>query len=92
MDCDGFPCLVHAKADAEVIGVRPALQFPNVTLLTNARAKRLVTNPTGSAVTEVIVDHDGVTETYRAGFVVVSSRRGATPCNRIASDGSSGAP
>ena len=44
MDCDGFPCLVHAKADAEVIGVRPALKFPNVTLLTNARAKRLVTN------------------------------------------------
>ena len=24
--CDGFPCLVHAKADAEVIAVRPALQ------------------------------------------------------------------
>ena len=37
-DCDGFPCLVHAKSDAEVIAVRPALQFPNVTLMTNARA------------------------------------------------------
>ena len=22
-NCDGFPCLVHAKSDAEVIGVRP---------------------------------------------------------------------
>ena len=53
MDCDGFPCLVHAKADAEVIAVRPALQFPNVTLLTNARAMRLVTNAAGTAVTEV---------------------------------------
>ena len=53
MDCDGFPCLVHAKADAEVIAVRPALTFPNVTLLTNARAMRLVTNQTGTAVTEV---------------------------------------
>ena len=63
MDCDGFPCLVHAKADAEVIGVRPAMQFPNVTLLTNARAMRLLTNATGTAVTEVIVDRDGVTET-----------------------------
>jgi choline dehydrogenase-like flavoprotein len=72
MDCDGFPCLVHAKADAEVIAVRPALQFPNVTLLTNARAMRLVTNPTGTAVTEVIVDHDGVTERYQGGVVVVS--------------------
>ncbi len=36
-DCDGFPCLVHAKSDAEVLGVRPALEHPNVTLLTNAR-------------------------------------------------------
>src|SRR2546423_6238249 len=32
---DGFPCLLHAKSDAEVIGVRPALEYPNVTLLTN---------------------------------------------------------
>ena len=36
-NCDGFPCLVHAKSDAEVIAVRPALEFPNVTLLTGAR-------------------------------------------------------
>ena len=36
IDCDGFPCLVHAKSDAEVLGVRPALEYPNVTLLTNA--------------------------------------------------------
>ena len=39
-DCDGFPCLVHAKSDAEVLGVRPALEHPNVTLLTNARRWR----------------------------------------------------
>jgi choline dehydrogenase-like flavoprotein len=24
--CDGFPCVVHAKSDAEVLGVRPALE------------------------------------------------------------------
>ena len=45
MDCDGFPCLVHAKSDAEVIAIRPALKFPNVTLLTNARAMRLDDEP-----------------------------------------------
>ena len=39
--CDGFPCLVHAKSDAEVLAVRPALEHPNVTLLTNAEAVRL---------------------------------------------------
>ena len=37
-NCDGFPCAVHGKSDAEVLGVRPALEHPNVTLLTNARA------------------------------------------------------
>ena len=42
--CDGFPCLVHAKSDAEVLGVRPALEHPNVTLRTNARVVRLETN------------------------------------------------
>ena len=45
--CDGFPCLVHAKSDAEVLGVRPALEHPNVTLLTNARA--LACGPTSPA-------------------------------------------
>ncbi len=45
-DCDGFPCLVHAKSDADVLGMRPALEHANVTLLTNtaggaARDRRL---------------------------------------------------
>ena len=44
MNCDGFPCVVHAKSDAEVIGVRPALEHANVTLLTNAHVVRLETN------------------------------------------------
>ena len=70
--CDGFPCLVHAKSDAEVLAVRPALEHPNVTLLTNADAVRLETNATGSAVTGVVVDREGARETYAADIVVVS--------------------
>jgi choline dehydrogenase-like flavoprotein len=70
--CDGFPCLVHAKSDAEVLGVRPALEHPNVTLLTNARALRLETNAAGTAVTGVVVERDGARETYDADLVVVS--------------------
>ena len=70
--CDGFPCLVHAKSDAEVLAVRPALEYPNVTLLRNAQAMALHTNETGSAVTEVAVDRDGERETYSADVVVVS--------------------
>jgi choline dehydrogenase-like flavoprotein len=72
-DCDGFPCLVHAKSDAEVLAVRPALKYPNVTLLTKARAVKLNTNPTGKAVTELVVERDGEKETYEGGIVVVSA-------------------
>ena len=70
--CDGFPCLVHAKSDAEVLGVRPALEHPNVTLLTNAEAVRLETNARGTEVTGVVVDRDGNRETYAGDIVVVS--------------------
>ena len=70
--CDGFPCLVHAKSDAEVLGVRPALEHSNVTLLTNARAVTLRTNPAGTAVTEVEVEREGERETYAADIVVAS--------------------
>jgi choline dehydrogenase-like flavoprotein len=70
--CDGFPCLVHAKSDAEVLGVRPALEHANVTLLTNARAVKLETDAGGKAVTGVVVERDGETERYTASIVVVS--------------------
>ena len=70
--CDGFPCLVHAKSDAEVFGVRPALEHPNVTLLTDAKAVKLETNDAGTAVTEVVVEHGGNTERFAADIVVVS--------------------
>ena len=70
--CDGFPCLVHAKSDAEVLGVRPALRHENVTLLTGAQALRLETNAAGTAVTGVVVDHDGERETYAGDLVVVA--------------------
>src|ERR687897_991338 len=63
-DCDGFPCLVHAKSDAEVLAVRPALEHPNVTLLTNAEAVAPNTNPAGTAVTEGGVERDGERETH----------------------------
>jgi choline dehydrogenase-like flavoprotein len=71
-NCDGFPCVVHAKSDAEVLGVRPALEHPNVTLMTNAKAVKLETNPSGTAVTEVIVDRDDGQERFAADVVVVS--------------------
>jgi choline dehydrogenase-like flavoprotein len=70
--CDGFPCLVHAKSDAQVRCVDPALQYPNVTLLTNALVKRLETDSSGREVREVVVERNGVLETYSGSIVVVS--------------------
>ncbi len=70
--CDGFPCLVHAKCDAEVIAVRPALQQPNVTLLRKAKALKLETNPTGTAVVGVLAEWNGAPARFEADIVVVS--------------------
>jgi choline dehydrogenase-like flavoprotein len=70
--CDGFPCLVNAKSDAQVCCVDPALQHPNVTLLTNAHVSRLETSPSGREVTAVRVERHGRQEIYSADIVVVS--------------------
>ena len=70
--CDGYPCLVDAKADAHVVCVRPALEYPNVTLLTHAFVKRLKTSPSAQEVTRVLVERDGTPEEYSADIVVVS--------------------
>ena len=71
-NCDGFPCAVHGKSDAEVLGVRLALEHPNVELLTNAKAVKLETGTDGTTVTEVVVERDGELERYGADLVVLA--------------------
>jgi len=70
--CDGFPCLVDAKSDAHVVCVLPALEQPNVQLLTGAYVKRLETGPSGREVTKVHVERNGSPEEYSADIVVVA--------------------
>lgn len=70
--CDGFPCLVHAKADAEVISVRPALEFSNVTLWRNSQAVRLETIPSGNAIQAVWIEREEGIEKVTADVFVVS--------------------
>ena len=55
--CDGFPCLVHAKSDADINCIREIMHLPNVTLMTHSRVLRLATNATGTEVTTVEVEH-----------------------------------
>jgi choline dehydrogenase-like flavoprotein len=71
-NCDGFPCIVHAKSDADVLGVRPALEHANVELRTNTEAVRLITNPAGTIVTGVVVNPGGTEETLTADLFVVA--------------------
>ncbi|HEX4678346.1 MAG TPA: GMC family oxidoreductase [Gaiellaceae bacterium] len=71
-NCDGFPCAVHGKSDAEVLGVRPALEHANVQLLTNAKAVKLVTQPGGKAVRGVMVERDRRVESYDADLIVLA--------------------
>jgi choline dehydrogenase-like flavoprotein len=71
--CDGYPCLVHAKSDAEVLAVRPILDMPNVTLLVKAQVLKLETNSSGNVVTKVIVERGEKREEYASDVVVVAA-------------------
>jgi choline dehydrogenase-like flavoprotein len=70
---DGFPCLVNAKADAQVMCVDPALRHENVRLVTNAHVTSLETDPRGTTVTSVVTElGDGTTARFSADVVVVA--------------------
>jgi choline dehydrogenase-like flavoprotein len=70
--CDGFPCKVNAKADAEISCVRPALASENIELMTRAFVRRLITGPSGKRVTEVEIERDGESLRISADTFVVS--------------------
>jgi choline dehydrogenase-like flavoprotein len=70
--CDGFPCLVNAKSDADVNCIRPALATGNVTLLTDARVLRLESSGSGREVTGVVAQVGGEPTRFVGDIVVVS--------------------
>jgi len=70
--CNSFACKVHAKSEAEVCCVRPALERPNVELWTNAYAKRLVTNGSGTKIESVEVERNGEAIRVESALFVVS--------------------
>jgi choline dehydrogenase-like flavoprotein len=71
--CDGFPCLVNAKSDAHIMCVNPALEHPNVTLVTNAKVTKLETDASGRTVTNVVVERDAQTESFSGDIIVLSA-------------------
>lgn len=71
--CDAFPCPQHAKGDAEVCLVDPALRQPNVTLRSGSLVTRLVTDSKGQRIIAAEVERGGRRETLRAPLFVLSA-------------------
>jgi choline dehydrogenase-like flavoprotein len=71
--CDGFPCLVQAKSDAQVCAVEPALALRNVELLTDAYVARLETSASGREITGVLVERHGEQLRFSGDIVVVAA-------------------
>src|SRR5918996_875049 len=70
--CNSFACKLHAKSEADVCCVRPALLRPTVTLWTNALARRLLTDSSGERVTAVEIERRGEVARVEASLFVVS--------------------
>ena len=70
--CDGFPCLVNAKSDADIDCVRPQLSKPSVELITGATATRLYASSDGSRITEVEFEKGGKIQKVSGDTVIVA--------------------
>lgn len=70
--CDGFPCLVGGKADAEVNCIRPIRQQSHITLLTGANVLKLHTNSSGTAIVAVEAEIDRKMQRFSGDIVVVA--------------------
>jgi choline dehydrogenase-like flavoprotein len=70
--CDGFPCRLHAKADAELCCVRPALKHEGVDLLTRAYVRQVVTDERGVRAVGVDTEHKGERAQVSGRVVVVA--------------------
>ncbi len=90
--CDGFPCSLGAKADAETSFLDPALRSDNVTLLTRATVVSLTTKR--DTVGAAVIRHEGAQRSVRFAHVVLAAgavntaslllRSGESPHNGLA--------
>jgi choline dehydrogenase-like flavoprotein len=70
--CNSFVCKLHAKSEADVCCVRPAIARPNVTLWTRALARRLITDGAERKISAVDVERNGQTVRVEAPLVIVA--------------------
>jgi choline dehydrogenase-like flavoprotein len=71
--CDGFPCRLGAKSDAETCGIDPALATGNARLLTGVRVRRLVADRSGGRVERLVAESpEGAVEVTGRKFVLAA--------------------
>ena len=70
--CDGFPCRIAQKNDAETCAVEPALATGRVDLMRRAFARRLLLSANGKKIDALEVEHDGETILLTAPLFVVA--------------------
>ncbi len=69
--CDGFPCRLGAKSDAETCALDPALAETGLRLATGTRVRRIVTDGSGRRVDHLVVEGpDGVGAVHGGAFVL----------------------
>jgi choline dehydrogenase-like flavoprotein len=71
--CDGFPCRVDAKSDAETCGVDPAIASGHARLLTGMRVRRIVTDASGRRVDHLVVQGPDGPVTVTGGKFVLAA-------------------
>src|SRR5439155_10010336 len=71
--CDGFPCKLGAKSDAETCGIDPALATGHARLATGVRVRRLLTDRTGRRVERLVAEGpEGTIEVTGRKFVLAA--------------------
>lgn len=71
--CDGFPCKLGAKSDAETCGIDPAIATGHARLLTGVLVRRIVTDRTGRRVDHALGENrNGPVKVTGAQFVLAA--------------------
>lgn len=71
--CDGFPCRLDAKSDAETCAINPALSTGSMRLVTRTAVRRIVTDATGKRVDHLVVEDAEGVGLVRGGRFVLSA-------------------
>jgi choline dehydrogenase-like flavoprotein len=71
--CDGFPCPLGAKSDAETCGIDPAIATGHARLQADTHVRRIVTDDTGHRVDHLVAEGpDGPTKIAGGKFVLAA--------------------